>query len=276
MERKISNPARGIKRLLTPILVRALSFVNAYPTGLTDEREMRALLKNLRPLSTDKGLIRMGPSGDGGYLVPDDLEGIEACFSPGVDKVAGFERSCAERGIKSFMADKSVDEPPGSHRLFSFTKKYVGSKTDDDFMTIDDWVSSSLPQSSSDLMLQIDVEGYEYESFLSISDALMRRFRVIVAEFHSMEMLWSRPFFYLAATAFEKILHTHACVHIHPNNYFPTVTKGDLSIPPITEFTFLRRDRVKNASFAGTFPHPLDSDNTSNPSVPLPKCWYQG
>jgi hypothetical protein len=276
MEARISNPPQGMKRLLINILVRALSTINAYPTGLTDEREVLALLKNLPPLTTDRKLIRFGPSGDGGYLVPDDLEGIEACFSPGVDKSVGFEKSCAARGMKVFMADKSVGELSQAHGLFSFTKKYIGSKTNDDFMTLDDWVSSSFPQSHGDLMLQIDIEGYEYEAFLSMSDALMRRFRIIVAEFHSLEMLWSRPFFRLAATAFEKILQTHACVHIHPNNCFSTVTNKHLAIPPITEFTFLRRDRVKNASFAHDFPHPLDSDNVPRPPVPLPECWYRG
>ena len=64
------------------ILVRALSTINAYPTGLTDKREVLALLKNLRPLTTDRKLIRFRPSGDGGYLVPDDLEGIEAASRP--------------------------------------------------------------------------------------------------------------------------------------------------------------------------------------------------
>jgi hypothetical protein len=43
MEARISNPPQGMKRLLINILVRALSTINAYPTGLTDEREVLAL-----------------------------------------------------------------------------------------------------------------------------------------------------------------------------------------------------------------------------------------
>lgn len=42
-------------------------------------------LRNCYPLTTNIELIRVGSNFDGGYLVPNDLQGIEACFSPGVD-----------------------------------------------------------------------------------------------------------------------------------------------------------------------------------------------
>jgi hypothetical protein len=46
----------------------------------TDKAAVRELVARLHPLVTDHPLIRLGCSGDGGYLVPDDLEGIAACF----------------------------------------------------------------------------------------------------------------------------------------------------------------------------------------------------
>ena len=110
--------------------------------------------------------------------------------------------------------------------------------------------------------------------FLSASDALMKRFRIIVAEFHRLDQLWSRPFFKLASRVFEKILQTHACVHIHPNNYSGSIKKADLEIPVAMEFTFLRRDRIDHSSFQKTFPNVLDFDNTTNPTLVLPRCWY--
>ena len=88
----------------------------------------RNLLPKLHPISTDKKLIRMGAERDGGYLVPNDLEGIEACFSPGVDQISKFEQECAERGMKVFMADASVDKPAEEHPMFDFRKSYIGEK----------------------------------------------------------------------------------------------------------------------------------------------------
>ena len=263
-----------MKQLLKSFAIDILALGKAYPTALTDKNTLQSLVHKLYPMSTDKELIRLGPEGDGGYLVPDDLAGIEACFSPGVSLISGFEKDCADLGMKVFLADKSVDQPAESHDLFYFTKKYVGVTTSDDFMTVDDWVASSLPESQKDLMLQIDIEGYEYETFLGMSDSLMRRYRIIVAEFHSLDQLWSRPFFLLASRAFEKILQTHTCIHIHPNNCSGLLNREGLSIPRMAEFTFLRNDRICNSSYANVFPHPLDFDNTDNPHLPLPKCWY--
>ena len=158
--------------------------------------------------------------------------------------------------------------------LFIFLKKFIGSKIDGDFTTMDNWVKSSVAVDNSNLLLQIDIEGYEYETFLSCSNELLNRFRIIVAEFHNLEQLWNRPFFQIASGVFEKILQTHTCVHIHPNNYYPIFKKYGLDIPPLAEFTFLRNDRVVDPVPATKFPNPLDCDNADNVSQRLPTCWY--
>lgn len=264
-----------IKSIIKPVVINLLAVVGAFPTGMTSKEQIKELINKLAPLNSGKPLIRLGPKGDGGYLVPDDLEGISACFSPGVCMVSGFEKDCANRGMQVFMADRSVEQPAEMHDLFHFTKKYVGVTTNEDFMTIDDWVVSSMPEKSSDLLLQIDIEGYEFENFLSMSDGLMSRYRIIVAEFHDLDQLWSYPYFRLASRAFEKILQTHTCVHIHPNNWQPPLKKGGVSIPPSLEFTFLRKDRVSGHDYANVFPHPLDYDNSDKPHFQLPECWYK-
>lgn len=256
-------------------LQRMLSERNHHVVSMTVKEDVLGLINALRPVATDKKMIRLGPKGDGGYLVPDDLRGIDACFSPGVDRISGFEKDCANMGMRVFLADGSVDDAAEYHELFNFTKKNVGITSNEDFMTIDDWVAASLPGSQGDLMLQIDVEGYEYEIFMGMSPDLMKRLRIIVAEFHGLNELWNKPFFQLVSRVFEKVLQTHTCVHIHPNNCCGSVKKKGIEIPLIMEFTFLGNDRVNNVSSAGVFPHPLDCDNTENPTLPLPACWYK-
>jgi hypothetical protein len=257
------------------LALSVLSAKKIHTTRMTDNNELQSLLNKLKPISCGKDLIRLGPEGDGGYLVPDDLAGIKACFSPGVDLISGFESDCANMGMAVFLADKSVENPPESHELFQFTKKYLGVTTNDEFMTLDDWVASSIPESQDELLLQIDIEGHEYEVFLAASDKLLKRFRIIVAEFHQLDQFWNKPFFDLASRVFDKLLQTHSCVHNHPNNCCGSKKNRDIEIPSVTELTFLRNDRVNNPSFISTFPHPLDCDNTGNPSLYLPKCWYE-
>ena len=264
---------KSIKKLVRNIFAG----INIYPTRLTEKNKLLSLLNKLHPVSCDKELIRLGTMGDGGYLVPDDLIGIEACFSPGVGYFSLFEKECAERGMKVFLADSSVEKPTQSHELFVFTKKHLGILTNDKFMIIDDWVASSLPDSSGDLLLQMDIEGSEYEVLLGASYNLLKRFRIIIVEFHFLDELWNKPFFQLASRVFEKLLQTHTCVHNHPNNFSDSVKNGEIEIPIVTELTFLRNDRISGSSFAKIFPHPLDTDNAkNNPSLVLPKVWYNG
>lgn len=54
----------------------------------------------------------MGGDSDGGYLLPEDISNIDFCFSPGVDQYAYFESDLISRGIKCYLSDNSVDNPP--------------------------------------------------------------------------------------------------------------------------------------------------------------------
>jgi hypothetical protein len=266
---------RRIRGLIKQGAITALAAANVFPTNATPKDDLLSLMRSLHPRLAPGGLIRMGSAGDGGYLVPDDLDGIAACFSPGVGGIVGFEQDCVARGIPVFMADGSVEAPIVGNPSYSFIRKFVGAINSPCSTTMDEWVRTALPYSQADLLLQIDIEGFEYETILNMSDALVGRFRVIAAEFHTLDQLWSRPFFGIAARAFEKILRTHSCVHIHPNNCTGPIVRDGLSIPPVMEFTFLRNDRMKGEGFAVDFPNPLDADNTDDAHLALPTCWFR-
>lgn len=246
-----------------------------FPTQTSDVGKIKALLAKLHPITCSKELIRLGPDGDGGYLVPNDLDGIEACFSPGVSNIAGFEMDCAEMGMKVFMADGSVERPPVTHPQFAFIQKFIGANTEGAFLSLEDWVNKAIIDSSSDLLLQIDIEGYEYETLLSASSSFLARFRIIVIECHYLDYLFCAPVFAIYSRVFERILGTHTCVHIHPNNICSTLTGLGMEMLQMAEFTFLRNDRISNRAFATVFPHPLDRDNSGMRSYGLPKSFYR-
>ncbi|GAA5481152.1 hypothetical protein [Haloferula sargassicola] len=246
-----------------------------YPTKLTPRDELLALLRDLRPLETEHPLIRLGGDGDGGYLLPDDLDGLAACFSPGVDVNSSFEFDCADRGMEVFMVDASVEGPAARHERFHFQKKFIGSFTEDPYISMQDWVDSTPVAKDGDLLLQMDIEGYEWETLFSMSTALMSRFRIIVIELHKLENLFSDAIFPILSRCLRKLLHTHDCVHIHPNNIAPMVRSRGLEIPWYGEFTFLRKDRISQRKPATRFPHPLDRDcEPDEPSMVLPKEWW--
>jgi hypothetical protein len=255
--------------------VRVSAALGWHSAPKTSAASVRALLQRLRPLDPGIELVRIGPDGDGGYLVPDDLEGIRHVFSPGVSNESGFEAALADRGMQVFLADYSVDGPALPHRNFVFDKRFVGCLTDERYITLDDWHAAKLGKEPQvELLLQMDIEGAEYESLLAASPALLARFRIMVVEFHWLPQLWNEPFFALASRVFDKLLATHAVVHIHPNNCCGSVKSAGLEIPRIAEFTLLRRDRLRSTTYRTTFPHPLDRPNVAKKPLQLAPCWY--
>jgi hypothetical protein len=241
----------------------------------TPTSSVRGLLQRLRPLDPGIELVRVGPESDGGYLVPDDLDGIQYVFSPGVANESGFEAGLADRGMRVFLADYSVDRPAVDHPGFVFDKRFVGCLTDERYMTLDEWYAAKLADDDgAELLLQMDIEGGEYETLLAASQRLLGKFRIMVIEFHWLPQLFNEPFFALASRVFAKLLATHAVVHIHPNNCCGSVQRAGLEIPRIAEFTFLRKDRLRSTAYRTIFPHPLDRPNVAKEPLRLAPCWY--
>lgn len=242
---------------------------------LTDYDVLKDFIQNLYPIKIDKKLIRVGSEKDGGYIIPDDLDSIEALFSPGVGSKQDFDFECANNGIKVFMADATVKGPVRSHENYVFIKKFIGALDNEEYMSIANWVKSANLKNNSDLILQMDIEGYEYETIYSIPKEIMQRFRIILIEFHQLDFLLNKSMFEKLKNSFLKILETHYVVHIHPNNCCKPIIVNDISILPVLEFTFIRKDRVKNRGFVSKFPNSLDADCTKNDSLILPECWYK-
>jgi len=268
-----------LKTKIRSLIYRALTPVGNYFHFSLDFRvyapAVKALIARLHPVEPIKPLIRIGPDGDGGYLLPDDLEGIVACFSPGVDIESRFEVQLADRGMELFLADYSVEKPRFDHPRFHFTKKYIGAMDHGIFMSMDTWVNKSLPNDAhSDLLLQMDIEGFEYETIFSMSQALLNRFRIIVIEFHSFERIFDKQFYKQMNRVFDKLLVNHSVVHIHPNNYEKTIVVKGIDIPPYLEFTLVRNDRVHAGKYVKKRRHPLDQDNVPLKKIELSPIWY--
>ncbi len=266
-----------MKDLLKQFIIHQLLRQGIILTRVTTKKKIVKLIERLFPYQTQFDLIRFGPNGDGGYLIPNYLDGIEACFSPGVGETSEFELDCLKYGMKVHMADGSVENPnlDISEVEYSFIKKNVGCTNDDGFITMDQWVKLNCPTDSSELMLQMDIEGDEYNSIIDMSESLIERFRIMVIEFHNLQYLWNPVFFNLAQAVFEKILQKHICLHIHPNNFSGIDSTFGIDIPTVAEFTFIRKDCAEIKKYESNFPHKLDYDNSESESISLPQNWYR-
>jgi hypothetical protein len=241
----------------------------------TTEEELAKFIEKLQPVETSRPRIRVGGNGDGGYLLPDDLSGIERCFSPGVAYTSSFELELASRGIPCSLADYSVDYSGEESTLIKFDKKFIGISNSKKFMTLASWVNRDTTSNTSDLLLQMDIEKYEYPVILGTSLDTLKRFRIMVIEFHSLDVLLKIKTFEYVKTIFEKILKDFYVVHIHPNNFGTPVQLGKILVPPVMEFTFYRKDVADVIGKAKNFPHQLDRKNVEHKEdLILPSAWY--
>lgn len=265
-----------MKTKLAFTLRQLLIKVNVFISRITPEDALHDFFKSIRPVKTQHDLIRIGSDDDGGYLIPDDLNGIDGCFSPGVSITSDFELEIANRGIQCFMADFSVEGPQLQHKLFHFEKKFIGLEINDVFMTLEDWVSRNAPE-QRDMILQMDIEGFEYDVIMNTSRETLKRFRIIVIEFHDLEQILFKLGCTLVNQSFKKLLHDFEIVHIHPNNIVKRkrAIYKEYEIPSVIEVTFLRKDRIISSTPTHQFPHNLDRPNSLEMEDHiLPRCWH--
>jgi hypothetical protein len=259
---------KGIQKfLISKLEIHGINLSrDAATTGLTPKQDVNDLLTRLRPQDNGHSLIRVGGPGDGGYLIPDDLLGITELFSPGSNRLSNFEREVAERWqIKSYICDSIEEKPEDLSDFQDFTPAWIGPYTDGEkLISLAHWVEEK-SESYGDLILQMDIEGAEFQTLIAASTNLMRRFRIIVIELHFLEALKNRwAFEQIYSPFFEKILSDFDVVHAHPNNCCGTWNFGDLEYPRLIELTLHRKDRRKRLTPRETSRNELDQ-----PCVPM-------
>ncbi len=262
-KRKMKVQARRLTQQMAPRLKFA-------PEG--NNERVQAALSFLQPKSCGIELIRIGPDNDGGYLLPNDLEDIAALFSPGVSDTLGFDVEIARRGIPCFLADASVSPPTDLLENMEFIQKFIGASDDNSFITMEAWMSGRAPE-NHDLMLQMDIEGAEYDVLSELTEEQIQRFRIIVIEFHHLHEIFDAEHAKAMTRVFEKLSRTHVPCHVHANNVVAYFEWEGLTVPPVIEVSYIRKDRVKKLGEA-QIPHPLDQcNNPKLPDVPTPAFW---
>ncbi len=252
---------------------------------LVDAQSLQAFLNAFREMWAAVPLVRIGGDHDGGYLIPDDLAGLEACFSPGVGPVCAFDEALMTmHGVPCFMADASVDGLPITHPLADFEPRFIGAHVTEDTWTLSGWLDLKVPPATHDLALEMDIKGAEWAVLAETPDSILARFPWMAIEFHHLGNWLSHPgTLAMVQGLFARLARQFVIVHAHPNNYAGAELLHGVEIPRVLEVSFLRRDRLsvlaksaRQSEMAGlTFPHPLDQPNAAGqPDTVLPESWW--
>lgn len=259
-------------------LLKILSYFNVGITRFQSVR-LERFLERIKIYDCGHDLVRYGEKNDGGYLVPDILSEVKYLFSAGVGTTIKFEDEINKKyNIKTFFIDYSVDLDLNK---YNFTKKKINFFNDSENKTLENWINNCLSKETeavnNNLMLKIDIESFEVESFLTISEDLLKEFKIIVCEFHDFGGLKSDLGLKIYEIIFEKLLKYFYICHIHPVNNCGKYSFRDKMIPHVMEFTFINKISSKSLNkISHDYPHQNDSiSNTLYPEIILPKYFYK-
>jgi len=241
--------------------------------------DLNRFVKKLFIYNTGHNLIRVGKKKDGGYLIPNVLNKINYCFSPGVGLLTSFEDDLKKKNIISFLADGTVNDPSSKNKKYLFIKKNLNNFNDNVNMTLKKWMSDMLlnKKSRSGLILQMDIEGSEISIINDTKNSDLKKFTVMIIEFHYFQSLATEEGLKIYNKIFSKILKNFIIVHIHPNNCCGFSKINSINIPNIMEFTFLNKKMAKfKKLITYNLPHKYDCKNVLNKEdIKLPDYFYK-
>lgn len=232
-------------------------------------RSVKKVLAVIRPYMVEGiSKVRIGGECDGGYVMADPGRGGIA-YSFGVSDYSPWDLAMAEKGFRVFQYDGTIDQEPDKHPNIIFNKYNVSAVPSGDVpsKTLREILRENGHHDERDIILQMDIEGSEWDFFETASREDMLRFKQILVEFHETG-IWLHRY-----TVLRKILETHIPIHVHYNNAANAVAfAGDSMVycDKLVEVSYVRADGLAATACPEYYPTKLDSPNLSKrPEIPI-------
>ena len=195
----------------------------------------------LQPRKTSTPLIRLGSSGDGGYVLAPPSKG-KISLSIGVGEEISIDLELVEKFDHTIFAfDPFADRPPQAPENFIFHKIGMAAKSRKGDIQYEDisTILKRLPEIPE--VALIDIEGSEWD--LAKGFKAISKIKQVVIEFHGLHMFVDDSEYRKIKKLLTQFLKTHHPIHIHGNNAGSTVRIPGAVWPSIIEVTFLRKDQ---------------------------------
>ena len=111
--------------------------------------------------------------------------------------------------------------PPLLHSNFFFTKKFIGTENNTNYIKFSDWFKKN--SDLKDNILKIDIEGDEYDLLPSITEEEFLKMRIIIFEIHNFSNIINPLGFNLIKLIFDKLQKNHRIVNINVNTISPEI-----------------------------------------------------
>jgi len=216
------------------------------------------MLRPKRLLGAQK--IRVGRSFDGGYVMIDMFEGIDAAYSLGINDDVSWDLDIVKYGIPIFQYDPTIPNLPQEHKLFNWEPVWIGGAEDQisNTQSLENLIQKNGHSVSKDLLLKCDIEGSEWPMLQQTPNAVFAQFRQMVFEIHDLKFIAQNEHLENVRNAIFNLTASHNLVHVHGNNYGGWTIVGGIPLPNVIEATFIRKDVGEFVDSDEIFPTNLD------------------
>jgi tetratricopeptide (TPR) repeat protein len=186
----------------------------------------------------------------------------QAVLSFGLGGNVDFDLQMARSGHPIHMYDHTIADLPDEHPLFHYSKEGVAGASDPAtaLYSIEDHLARK-GIAGDRLILKIDVEGAEWQTFHMMSDAVLARFEQIVIEIHCLTQIGDEGVRALVSEVLSKFNRHFTLFHIHANNNAPIRIVDGLPVCDVMELSYVKTDIVKRKPSRTTYPTALDAAN---------------
>ncbi|NIJ38723.1 hypothetical protein FHR22_003447 [Sphingopyxis panaciterrae] len=219
---------------------------------------LKSVLSLLQPYDAlNARKIRVGRPFDGGYVMADAFEGVEAAYSFGINDDVSWDLDMALRDVDIFQYDHTIDNLPIENSRFHWEQLGIAAFSSDNMRSIGDLIKANGHQDSNNLILKCDIECAEWETLRHTPKSILSKFSQIVLELHDIRRL-GNPEDDGARQAIVNLTNSHRVIHVHGNNYGGVGIVGGICLPNVIELTLLRKDMDQFVASQSIFPTPLD------------------
>lgn len=219
------------------------------------------VLRMLRPYDCHNSRkVRVGRNFDGGYVMVDDFEDVDACYSLGINDDVSWDLDMALKGCQIYQYDPTIEALPQQHPNFHWSPLWIGGSADpkEQRETLEGLVHRNGHDDSTNLVLKCDIEGAEWPLLQSTPNSVLKQFKQMVFEIHSMGMLAQLEHSDNVRVAIANLVASHHVVHVHANNFSEWTIVGGIPVPETLEITLLRKDSGEFSVSQERFPTRLD------------------
>jgi len=247
--------------MLSDLIIRLYPFATAKKYGSISQSRLLEILRIIsRPHPSGCELFRIGSQNDGGYVCVNDFSEDDTLVSLGIGDNLDFERDISKRLGQILAFDHTVDLFDDKIENLTFSKLGVKAEPAPNFTTLGK-IIDEIPI-SGDLILKIDIEGWEWEVLDSLSSLELSRFKQIIGEFHDFHEIRN---FEVIERVVRKLSENFVVTNNHANNWGGYQIIQKVAFPDVLEISWLRKDRIKIAAeFTPKATGNLNSPNNVN------------